>query len=407
MLDLSRVRRDFPILATKQHGHSLVYLDNAATMQMPVPVLNCITEHYARFNANVHRGVHSLSQQCTDHLENARRSVARFIGAEENEVIFTSGTTDGLNQLSRMLKPFIRQDNQILVSAMEHHSNLIPWQQLCRETGAALDIIPLNEDGDLDLNWLSQRLQKPTALISVTWVSNVLGTVNPIREISRMAHEAGALMIVDGAQGMKLEKTRVRELDCDFLAFSGHKLGALNGIGVLYGKKERLAQLQPATFGGGMVEKVEYQNSTFGIIPHCFEAGTPNYVGAISLGTAVDYLSELGIDNISEQETYLTQQIAEKLSRIDGLHILGRPKEGSGCVSFYLDDVHAFDLGVMLDTLGIAVRTGHMCAQPLVESYGISNVLRISPAFYNTDAELQQFMDALHRILPILRGKRT
>lgn len=402
-MDLRQIRRDFPILQTEQHGRPLVYLDNAATLQMPEPVLSAITEHYRTCNANVHRGVHSLSQKSTDRLEQARSRVTEFLGAEESEIVFTAGTTDSLNQLSRMLRERVRPGQQIIVSAMEHHSNLIPWQELAREKGAVLSILPLDDRGELDLYALEQLLKQDTALVAVAWCSNVLGTVNPIGEIAWLSHEAGALCVVDGAQGMKLGKTDVKKLDCDFLAFSGHKLGALTGTGVLYGKRALFHSLPPAAYGGGMVDQVTGRTATFGQAPQRFEAGTPNYVGAISLGTAMEYLGSIGLEEIARQEENLIGLLTERLSDFPGLHILGEPRRRSGAVSFYADGVHPFDLGVMLDSLGFAVRTGHMCAQPLVERFGIKHVVRVSPAFYNTEEEIDQFADAVGRILLILR----
>lgn len=402
-MDMQKVREDFPILKTRQHGHPLIYLDNAATMQMPYPVQAKILEHYQNCNANVHRGVHSLSQRSTDAMEAARQTVAQFIGASADEVIFTAGTTDSINQLARMLAGRVKPGQQIVVSAMEHHSNLLPWQELARANGAKLSILTLEESGDLDLDALQKLLQADTALVAVTWCSNVLGTVNPIGEIAVLAHAAGALCVVDGAQGMKLGKTNVRLLDCDFLAFSGHKLGALTGIGVLYGKKAILDTLPPAGFGGGMIRDAGYSSSRYGTVPQRFEAGTPNYVGAISLGIAVEYLTDVGLGEIARREEHMTNRLADELSHISGLQVLGTPKKRSGAVSFYVPEVHAFDLGVMLDTLGIAVRTGHLCAQPLVEQFGVTNVLRVSPAFYNTEEELTRFIAALHRLLPLLR----
>ena len=403
MLDIEAVRKDFPILNTKLHQYPLVYLDNAATMQMPEPVLEKIVAHYHENNGNVHRGIHSLSQRSTDAMEKARETVADFMGADSSEVIFTSGTTDSINQLAKMLEPQIGKGQQILVSAMEHHSNLIPWQQLCMKTGASLNIIPLDDKGDLDLHAMKKLLKKPTALVAVCWVSNVLGSVNPIGEIAVLTHEAGALLLVDAAQGMKLGKTNVKALDCDFMAFSGHKLGAATGIGVLYGKRSLLNQLNPVCFGGGMVGQVEYELASFTDIPGRFEAGTPNYAAAISLGAAVEYLSGLGLEKLAFQEESLTKQLCDELSTVEGLHILANPHHRSGCVSFCVDKVHPFDLGVMLDTLGFAVRTGHMCAQPLVESFGVNSVIRVSPAFYNQPSEIGGLVSAIEKILPILR----
>ncbi len=404
MFDIAQIRADFPILNTQQNGRPLIYLDNAATMQMPVPVQERILSHYQTQNANVHRGVHALSQASTAHMEKARHTVAQFIQANDDEIIFTSGTTDSLNQLSRMLESRVRPGQQILVSAMEHHSNLIPWQEMSRRVGAKLRIIPLDSRGDLDLDALRRLLRDSTALVSVAWVSNVLGTVNPIREIAALTHDAGALLVVDAAQGMKLGPTDVVSLDCDFMAFSGHKLGALTGIGVLYGKKTILETMSPVCFGGGMVGNVSYLSSTWGAVPQCFEAGTPNYVGAISLGAAIAYLSSLGIPEIARQEQQLTELLQKELLSVPEVEVLGSPQHRSGAVSFWVHGVHPFDLGVMLDALGIAVRTGHMCAQPLVEQYGVSSVVRISPAFYNTQKEIEVCIAALKRVIPMLKG---
>ncbi|MCD8116631.1 MAG: SufS family cysteine desulfurase [Oscillospiraceae bacterium] len=401
---VTEIRKDFPILNTKRHGYPLVYLDNAATLQMPVPVQERIRSHYDRDNANVHRGVHALSQASTNAMETARETVARFIGADTDEIIFTAGTTDSINMLARMLEDRIRPGQQILVSAMEHHSNLIPWQEMSRRTGADLEIIPLDSQGDLNLEALEQLLQRDTFLVAAAWVSNVTGAVNPVDKITALAHAAGALTVIDGAQGMKLGVTDVTALDCDFLAFSGHKLGALTGIGVLYGKRSLLKALAPVRFGGGMVGHTDYRSSTWGMPPQCFEAGTPHYVGAISLGAALEYLTALGPESIARWEEQLTTALVQSLSLIPGITVLGTPRRRTGAVSFYAESIHPFDLGVMLDTLGIAVRTGHMCAQPLVESFGVHHVLRASPAFYNTMEEINRLEDALKRINPVLRG---
>ena len=366
-----------------------------------------ITEHYRQSNANVHRGVHFLSQRSTDMLEQARQTVADYIGAASpDEIIFTAGTTESLNQLARMLKNQIRPGQQILVSAMEHHSNLLPWQILCKETGTELNLIPLDENCDLDLDAFQELLQKPTTLVCVAWVSNVLGTVNPVDRVVKMAHNAGALVCVDGAQAMKQENINVQMFDCDFFAFSGHKLGALTGIGVLYGKRVVLRNLPLVNYGGGMIEKASYSGFTPGTIPQRLEAGTPNYVGAISLMAAMEYLSHLNREDIARQEQMLTELIEEQVGMISGVHLLGRPKQRLGAVSLWVDGIHAFDLGTLLDAQGIAVRTGHMCAQPLVEALGHPHVLRISPAFYNTVDEIKYLQKALIRAVSVIKGSK-
>lgn len=406
MLDVKQIREDFPILNTQQHGRSLIYLDNAATMQMPQPVLEQLVSHYHSQNGNVHRGVHSLSQKSTSAMERARERIAAYIGAKAEEIIFTAGTTDSLNMLSQMLEPTIRAGQQIIVSAMEHHSNLIPWQELCQRTGAVLTILHMDRNCDLDLTQLGQLLERDTALVAVTWVSNVLGTVNPVGEITMMSHAAGAMTVLDGAQAMKLPDIDVTAVDCDFLAFSGHKLGALTGIGVLYGKNNILSQLPPVRFGGGMIRESQYAASSYGGVPQRFEAGTPNYVGAISLGCAMEYLQSVGRMELAQQEQTLTDLLLQELAEIPEVTVIGTPNRRCGVVSFVVPGVHPFDLGAMLDSQGIAVRTGHLCAQPLVNQLGYDSVIRVSPAFYNTEQECLELISALKRTIPLLKGER-
>lgn len=405
MLDVKQIREDFPILNTRQHGCPLIYLDNAATMQMPQPVLEQLVSHYHSQNGNVHRGVHSLSQKSTSAMERARERIAAYIGAKAEEIIFTAGTTDSLNMLSQMLEPTIRPGQQIIVSAMEHHSNLIPWQELCQRTGAVLTILHMDRNCDLDLTQLGQLLERDTALVAVTWVSNVLGTVNPVGEITMMSHAAGAMTVLDGAQAMKLPEIDVTAVDCDFLAFSGHKLGALTGIGVLYGKNNILSQLPPVRFGGGMIRESQYSASSYGGVPQRFEAGTPNYVGAISLGCAMEYLQSVGRIELAQQEQILTVLLRKELATIPEVTVIGTPNRRCGVVSFVVPGIHPFDLGAMLDSQGIAVRTGHMCAQPLVNRLGYDSVIRVSPAFYNTKREMLGFISALKRTIPLLKGE--
>lgn len=405
MLDVKQIREDFPILNTRQHGCPLIYLDNAATMQMPQPVLEQLVSHYHSQNGNVHRGVHSLSQKSTSATERARERIAAYIGAKAEEIIFTAGTTDSLNMLSQMLEPTIRPGQQIIVSAMEHHSNLIPWQELCQRTGAVLAILHMDRNCDLDLTQLGQLLERDTALVAVTWVSNVLGTVNPVGEITMMSHAAGAMTVLDGAQAMKLPEIDVTAVDCDFLAFSGHKLGALTGIGVLYGKNSILSQLPPVRFGGGMIRESQYSASSYGGVPQRFEAGTPNYVGAISLGCAMEYLQSVGRIELAQQEQILTVLLRKELATIPEVTVIGTPNRRCGVVSFVVPGIHPFDLGAMLDSQGIAVRTGHLCAQPLVNQLGYDSVIRVSPAFYNTEQECLELISALKRTIPLLKGE--
>lgn len=407
MLDVKQIREDFPILNTRQHGCPLIYLDNAATMQMSQPVLEQLVSHYHSQNGNVHRGVHSLSQKSTSATERARERIAAYIGAKAEEIIFTAGTTDSLNMLSQMLEPTIRPGQQIIVSAMEHHSNLIPWQELCQRTGAVLTILHMDRNCDLDLTQLGQLLERDTALVAVTWVSNVLGTVNPVGEITMMSHAAGAMTVLDGAQAMKLPEIDVTAVDCDFLAFSGHKLGALTGIGVLYGKNNILSQLPPVRFGGGMIRESQYSASSYGGVPQRFEAGTPNYVGAISLGCAMEYLQSVGRIELAQQEQILTVLLRKELATMPEVTVIGTPNRRCGVVSFVVPGIHPFDLGAMLDSQGIAVRTGHLCAQPLVNQLGYDSVIRVSPAFYNTEQECLELISALKRTIPLLKGEWT
>ena len=407
MLDVKQIREDFPILNTRQHGCPLIYLDNAATMQMPQPVLEQLVAHYHSQNGNVHRGVHSLSQKSTSAMERARERIAAYIGAKAEEIIFTAGTTDSLNMLSQMLEPTIRTGQQIIVSAMEHHSNLIPWQELCQRTGAVLTILHMDRNCDLDLTQLGQLLERDTALVAVTWVSNVLGTVNPVGEITMMSHAAGAMTVLDGAQAMKLPEIDVTAVGCDFLAFSGHKLGALTGIGVLYGKNNILSQLPPVRFGGGMIRESQYSASIYGGVPQRFEAGTPNYVGAISLGCAMEYLQSVGRIELAQQEQILTVLLRKELATIPEVTVIGTPNRRCGVVSFVVPGIHPFDLGAMLDSQGIAVRTGHLCAQPLVNQLGYDSVIRVSPAFYNTEQECLELISALKRTIPLMKGEWT
>ena len=405
MLDVKQIREDFPILNTRQHGCPLIYLDNAATMQMPQPVLEQLVSHYHSQNGNVHRGVHSLSQKSTSATERARERIAAYIGAKAEEIIFTAGTTDSLNMLSQMLEPTIRPGQQIIVSAMEHHSNLIPWQELCQRTGAVLTILHMDRNCDLDLTQLGQLLERDTALVAVTWVSNVLGTVNPVGEITMMSHAAGAMTVLDGAQAMKLPEIDVTAVDCDFLAFSGHKLGALTGIGVLYGKNNILSQLPPVRFGGGMIRESQYAASSYGGVPQRFEVGTPNFVGAISLGCAMEYLQSVGRIELAQQEQILTDLLRRELAAIPEVTVIGTPNRPCGVMSFVVPGIHPFDLGAMLDSQGIAVRTGHLCAQPLVNQLGYDSVIRVSPAFYNTEQECLELISALKRTIPMLKGE--
>ena len=406
MLRINDIRKDFPILDQKVFGHPLVYLDNAATMQMPEPVLEAIVQHYHTDNANVHRGIHALSERSTRALEDARERVAAFINARSSdEIVFTSGTTASLNMLADMVVNTLPPKSAIVSTMMEHHANFVPWQQACERTGRPFIVVPLDEFGDLDLRAYRTILdERKVGLVAVTHVSNVLGTVNPVTSITALAHEYGALTVVDAAQSIRHEPIDVQEMNCDFLAFSGHKMCGPTGIGVLYGKLEQLESLQPARFGGEMVEDVRVAETTFAPPPLRFEPGTPNYVGAIGLAAAIDYLNSLGLADMREREAQLVRYAEDHLSSVPGLHVLGRPGTRAGCVSFTVDGVHPFDLATMVDKLGIALRSGNQCAQPLLyEAYDVGNITRMSPAFYNTFNEIDAAISALRRVIQLLR----
>lgn len=424
MLDIQKIRGDFPVLATQVHGRPIIYLDNAATMQVPNQVLERVAEHYRTSNANVHRGMHYLAHASTNALEQARETVAQFVGAPNaNCVAFTRGTTDSLNMAARGLAHLIEPGDRIVVSAMEHHSNFVPWQQLCFERGAEFCVVGLDNAGDVDLAELDRILEGnadaphghvapgaklpaepgPVKIVAMTGCSNVLGAVLPARDVARAAHAAGALFVLDAAQLMRHSVIDMRQLDCDFLAFSGHKMGAGTGIGVLCGTQTAMELLHPRDFGGEMVGHVSAEQTTFEELPLRLEAGTPNYVGAIALGCACDYLAALGREAIAEYEQQLVDRAFAGLRAVDGLHVLGNPKHRAGLVSFTVDDVHPLDLCTMLDTRGVALRSGHNCAQPLLDWCGLSTIARLSPAFYNTPEEIDVAVELIEKTAVMLR----
>ncbi len=400
-MDIQRVRADFPILTSEINGHELVYLDNAATMQMPEPVLNAVVEHYHTRHANIHRGIHTLSEASTHKVEEVRKQVQRFINAPEAQtVIFTSGTTQSLNfAASGFARSVLKPGDTVLVTAMEHHSNLSPWQDACARTGAGLKIIPITDDGDVEIGAYRKLLeQNSVRVVSVAWVSNVLGTVNPIDLMASMAHDAGAAFVVDAAQGMKHEKIDVQKIGCDFLACSGHKLGAPTGVGVLWGTREWLERLGPVQFGGGMVDHVTYERTTVGDLPFAMEAGTSNISGIVGLGAALDYLETIGIDDIARQEAAVLASAEQMLEEMPGVEVLGHPRNRVGCISFVPQHLACYDVATLLDKLGIAVRSGHHCAEPLMGRYGVNGTVRISPSFYNTTDEIEAVGQGLEKI---------
>lgn len=400
---------DFPILNELVHGRKLVYLDNAATTQKPQVVLDAIVEAYSRWNANVHRGVHHLSQVATQKHEEARKKVAGLIHAQsEEEIIFTKGTTDSLNMLARSFGDAkVSEGDEIIVSQLEHHSNIVPWQMLCERKKAVLKVIPLREDLSLDIEAFKGLLSEKTRLVSVAQVSNVLGIINPIEEIIRLAHEQNIPVCVDGAQSVPHLTVDVQQLDCDFLVFSAHKMYGPTGLGVLYGKKEWLDQLPPAEGGGEMIEHVSFEQTTYNVLPYKFEAGTPNYVGSYAFGKAIDYLQEIGLERIASHEHSLSQYLEQQLAQIPNVRVYaeGAPKAGAVSFNVYRLDgslVHPFDVGVLLDRQGVAVRTGHHCAEPLIDHLQVPGTVRASVAMYSTEADIDAFIAALKKAIMML-----
>ena len=401
MYDITKVRESFPILSRTVYGKPLIYLDNGATTQKPLCVLDAMREEYLNVNANVHRGVHWMSQQATDLHEVARETVRKFINARSTtEIIFTRGTTESLNLVaSSFVEGCMKEGDEVIVSTMEHHSNIVPWQLQEQRKGIVLKVIPMTDEGELLLEEYEKLFTERTKLVSVTQVSNVLGTVNPIKEMIRIAHEHGVPVVVDGAQSVPHFAVDVQDLDCDFLAFSGHKVYGPTGVGVLYGKEEWLDRLPPYQGGGEMIERVSFTKTTFERPPLKFEAGTPDYIATHGLATALDYVTSLGMDNILAHEQDLTHYALQQLREIEGMHIYGhRNDSGDAVISFNVGDIHHMDLGTLLDQLGIAVRTGHHCAQPLMDRLGILGTVRASFGLYNTREEVDALVAGIKRI---------
>lgn len=400
MFDVTKIREDFPILSRKVYDRPLVYLDNGATTQKPLCVLDAMREEYLNVNANVHRGVHYLSQQATDLHEQAREKVRKFINAGSvNEIIFTRGTTESLNLVvSSFCDGFMSEGDEVIVSVMEHHSNIVPWQLQAARKGISLRVIPMNDKGELLLDEYEKLFTERTKIVSVTHVSNVLGTVNPVKEIVRIAHEHGVPVMVDGAQSTPHFAVDVQDIDCDFFAFSGHKMYGPTGVGVLYGKEYWLDRMPPYQGGGEMIESVSFEKTVFEHLPFKFEAGTPDYVATHGLATAIDYISLIGIDNISRHEQELTRYCMERMQEIDGIRLFGTANDKDAVVSFLVGDIHHLDMGTLLDRLGIAVRTGHHCAQPLMIRLGIQGTVRASFAMYNTKEEIDVLVEGIKRV---------
>lgn len=398
MFDIEKIRADFPILQRKVNGYPLVYFDNAATSQTPQMVINAIVDYYSNYNANIHRGVHSLSQEATNAYELARQKIQHHFNAKHtNEIIFTSGTTHGINLVANGFSSLLIKGDEIIVSALEHHSNIVPWQMLCERTEAKLKVIPMNEDGELVMSAYENLLSKNTKLVFVNHISNALGTINPIKEIVEKAHNIGAAVLIDGAQAVPHIKVDVQALGADFYVASAHKMCGPTGIGFLYGKEKWLKKLPPYQGGGEMIAEVTFEKTTFADLPHKFEAGTPNVCGGIAFGVAIDYMNSIGFDNIAAYENELLVYATEKLLEIEGLKIYGTTKNKTSVISFNIEGIHPYDIGTIVDKLGIAVRTGHHCAQPIMDFYNIPGTVRASFAFYNTKEEIDKLVAAVRK----------
>ncbi len=402
-LDVARIRQDFPVLQQVVNGHPLVYLDNAATSQKPQCVIDALVNYYTTKNSNVHRGVHTLSQHATDDYEAARSKVRRFMNAaEDHELIYVRGATEAINLVAQTYgRQNIGDGDEIIISGMEHHSNIVPWQILTQETGAVLKVVPFNDAGELLVDEYEKLLSPRTKLVSMVHQSNALGTINPIETVIELAHSRGVPVLVDGAQSIPHIPIDVQKMGCDFFAFSGHKLYGPTGIGILYGRTELLEQMPPYQAGGEMIRSVTYEKTLYNVLPHKFEAGTPNIAGSIGLGAAIDYIEGFGMERIAAYEKDLLDYGTGCLNRIGGLKLVGTAREKGGILSFTLGDIHPHDIGTILDSQGIAIRTGHHCAQPVMQRYGIPATARASLAFYNTRAEIDTLVEGIDRVLEV------
>ncbi|MEM8889465.1 MAG: cysteine desulfurase [Bacteroidota bacterium] len=399
-LDIASIRKDFPTLSQKVYGKELVYFDNAATSQKPQVVIDRLNTYYREENSNVHRGVHKLSQVATDAYEEVRKQVQKLINAEkDHEVIYTRGTTEGINLIASSFgRKYIQEGDEIIISAMEHHSNIVPWQMLCQEKGAILKVIPMSEAGELDMEAFQGLLSERTKLVSVVYISNSLGTINPVKEIIEQAHERDIPVLLDAAQVVPHDSLDVQELDCDFLVFSSHKMFGPTGIGIMYGKEKWLEEMPPYMGGGDMIDLVSFDKTTYAGLPHKFEAGTPNIADTIALGAAIDYIQNIGYENIAAYEKELLDYGTQKLSEIEGIRFIGTAKKKASLISFLIGDIHPYDAGTILDRLGIAVRTGHHCTQPIMSFMDIPGTVRASFAFYNTFEEIDRLADGIHQV---------
>ena len=402
-LDVNKIRNDFPILKRKVNGYPFVYFDNAATSQKPSKVISSITDYYENYNSNIHRGVHTVSQEATDAYENARKKIQTHFNAKySEEIILTSGTTHSINLVANGFTSLLNSNDEILISELEHHSNIVPWQMMCEKNGATLKVIPLKDNGELDYESFLKLLSVKTKVVFVNHVSNALGTINPIKNIILESHKFGAAVLIDGAQASSHLKADMQDLNVDFYTTSAHKLCGPTGIGMLYGKKEWLEKLPPYQGGGEMISEVTFEKTTYAELPNKFEAGTPNIVGAIGFGEAIDYLNEIGFEKIQEYENELLEYATKKLKTIPDLKIYGEAKNKTSVISFNIGNIHSYDLGTILDKYGIAVRTGQHCAQPVMDFFGISGTVRASFSFYNTKDEVDYFYDSLNKAVAML-----
>lgn len=401
LLDIEVIRSEFPILSRKVNGNPLIYFDNAASSQMPIQVIDAISNYYRNEHANVHRGIHTLSEEATSIFEDSRLKVASFFNAKSSdEIIFTSGTTDGINLVAQTFgRSTLGIGDQVLISGMEHHSNIVPWQMLCEERGCFLKVIPITPEGEIDLDAYEQMLNDRVKMVSIVHTSNALGTINPIKTIISLAHQHGAKVLVDGAQAAGHQKVDVQDLDTDFFVCSGHKMHAATGVGILYGKKSLLESMPPWKGGGDMIKKVTFDKTTYNDLPYKFEAGTPHIMGVKTLGVAIDYLLNLGLDRIQRTEEFLLNRLQTNLSNIPGISIIGTSKHKIPVASFISDKAHPSDIGTLLDLKGIAIRVGHHCTQPLMQSMGLEGTARASLSYYNTPEEIDSFSDSLRKVL--------
>ena len=404
-LDVKKIREDFPILKQRVHGKPLVYLDSAATSQKPQVVIDTLNRYYSAENSNIHRGIHYLSEQATEAYEGSRGKVKSFLNASNTtEIIFVRGTTEGINLVAQSYgRTFVKEGDEIIISAMEHHSNIVPWQILCQQVGATLRVIPINRYGELLLDEYEKLLNQRTKLVSVTHVSNALGTVNPVKQVIEMAHDRGVPVLIDGAQAVPHMKVDVQDLDCDFYAFSGHKLFGPTGIGILYGKANLLEAMPPYQGGGDMISLVTFEKTHYNVLPYKFEAGTPNIADGIGLGAAIDYVGGIGLERVAAYEQELLVYATEALSEIKGLKIIGTAKEKASVLSFLLKDVHAHDIGTILDQEGVAIRAGHHCAMPVMQRFGVPATARASFSLYNTKEDIDALVRATHEVIRVFR----